>query len=234
MSKFSKLNGLDAVIESVLLESGSFRDSRKSKAYFDKYIEYQKDRIEKKKAKLEEADGNKKQKILVSLIGYYTDFLKAKVSIGSSTGDIKKLLSEALSVCSEYNNATYDDLLTLLSLGVIVGGNVSKLISSNSQTIGKDRLLSYLAGKGEWNENIPLKSEFSGLDKVFSSEEKESAMMEYLDKWYNAHKDYSWFNSHKGDQDTYCGYWSFEAAAIAKKLKLNEASLASKEFYPKL
>lgn len=51
-----------------------------------------------------------------------------------------------------------------------------------------------------------------------------------VNKWYDAHKDMSWYNSHKkGD---YFGYWSFESAAIVNALGLNDTCLKGVKYYP--
>lgn len=105
--------------------------------------------------------------------------------------------------------------------------------------IESDRLLKNIAtfiekGKVVWDKSIPVREENSLLDDVFSATNKVNAMLTYLDNWYSNHADYAWYDSHLGDSDTYCGYWSFEAAAIAKELKLDENSLKKSAYYPVL
>ena len=71
-----------------------------------------------------------------------------------------------------------------------------------------------------------------GLDKVFSTSDKETALLEYLDGWYKNHSEYSWYDSHKSNTDTYSGYWSFEATAISIILGLDESKLRESVYYP--
>ena len=215
------------------------RDIRKDKEYFDKYLDYQYSRIKKKNAKLEEADEDKKQRVLVSLISYEIDLLKAEFSVGATKDNIKTLLNRAVKVACEYENITYEDLLNLLSLSIMVNNKSEaiKLIKMHNEKIRNDRLLRYLSmyindTKPVWNESIPLKKEFILLDEVINSESKEDKLCDYLNSWYKNHYGYSWYNSHLGNEDTYCGYWSFESAAIAVILKLDENKLKDSEYYP--
>lgn len=215
------------------------RDKRKDKEYYRAYLDYQYSRIEKKSEKLAESEGEKRQRVLVSLTGYEIDLLKAEFSYGASKENLKTLLMRAMSIVSENANVTFDDLLTILSFAVMleVGSDAEKLIDSKASIISEDRLLNFLStyiesGKGEWNQGISLRKEYELLNEVITSGDKEAALNEYLEKWYEAHSGYAWYNSHLRDTDTYCGYWSFEAAAVAKILKLDNEKMNDSEYYP--
>ena len=217
------------------------RDTRKDKEYYKAYLDYQNQRIEKKSAKLAETQGDKKQRVLVSLTSYEIDLLKAEFSYGASKENLKTLLIHAMDIISENVNVTFDDLLTLLSLAVILdaGSGAKKLIESKEDFISEDRLLSFLStyimsGKDDWNQDVLLRKEYDALNSVFTSDDKETALNRYLEKWYGAHSDYAWYNSHLRDTDTYCGYWSFESAAISKILNLDNDKLNGLEYYPVL
>lgn len=215
------------------------RDIRKDKEYFDKYLDYQYSRIAKKAAKLKISDEDKKQRVLVSLTGYELDLIKAEFSAGATKENIKTLMNRAIKLVSEYTNITYEDLLNLISLSIMVNDNseAAKIIKMHNEKIKNDRLLNYLSMyiNGEipvWDINIPLKNEFRALDDVMNAEAREDKLCDYLNSWYENHSGYSWYNSHLGSEDTYCGYWSFESAAIAFILGLNESKLKTSEYYP--
>lgn len=215
------------------------RDTRKDSVYFEKYLDYQYSRIEKKTAKLKDSDDEKKQRILVSLTGYEIDLLKAEFSAGASKDNIKVLLNRAIKIAIDYKNITHDDLLLLLSLSVMVGdkSEATKLVKNNAEMIEKDRLLKFIANyiqgkKATWDSKVQLGNVFSALDNVFSTSDKESALCDYLVGWYENHSGYAWYDSHKSSSDTYCGYWSFEGAAIAIILELNESELKESCYYP--
>ncbi|CAH2464113.1 MULTISPECIES: PoNi-like cognate immunity protein [Bacillus cereus group] len=53
----------------------------------------------------------------------------------------------------------------------------------------------------------------------------------YMEKeWFRGHYDYEWKNAHK--EPGYVGYWSFETAALAKILELDDTSLKDNNHYP--
>ena len=217
------------------------RDTRKAKEYFEKYLEYQYSRIEKKAAKLKDADDDKKQRILMSLTGYELDLLKAEFSMGATKDNLKTLLNRAIKIAGEYNNITYEDLLNLISLSIIVNdkSEVVKLIKFHQGKIEKDRLLKFLSmyimgEKPTWDKTIGLSEEFNVLNKVFESQSKEAALCDYLKGWYENHSGYSWYNSHLSSSETYCGYWSFESAAIATIFELDKDELKESKYYPYL
>ena len=215
------------------------RDNLKNKAYYQAYLDYQYVRIEKKTAKLEKSEGEKRQRVLLSLTSFEVDLLKAEFSYGASQEDLKSLLIRAMNIISENKNVTYEDLLTLLSLAVMLeaGNNAKGLIDSNRNVIKEDRLLNYLSFYLEtnsivWDRNIPLKKEYVLLDCIFNAVDKESVLNEYLSKWYEAHKGFAWHNSHLRDTDTYCGYWSFESAAVAKIENMNLGKINNSAYFP--
>lgn len=215
------------------------RDKLKDKGYFEKYLEYQYSRIRKKTEKLNDCEEEKKQRVLLSLTTYEIDLIKAEFSYGADKEKISKLVHEAIGVISDYDSITYEDLLILLSFIVLFGNSEKSnvLIQKNRTIIEKDRLLSLLTSYIEdnevtWNKSIALVKEQVLLDDVFDASDKENAMLKYLDSWYSMHSEYAWYDSHKKDTDTYCGYWCFEAAAITKILGLNENKLSACDYYP--
>lgn len=50
--------------------------------------------------------------------------------------------------------------------------------------------------------------------------------------WYDKHSDAYWYNSHLSPNDTYCGYWCFEIAALVKIFKINDTKLRDNQYYP--
>ncbi|MFV8603946.1 PoNe immunity protein domain-containing protein [Ralstonia pseudosolanacearum] len=93
----------------------------------------------------------------------------------------------------------------------------------------------YAPGRGvppdECTRHLPY---FKTL-KIFEAEpEQRSALMaKYLDEWYKASRREPYYDSHtKGRLHSYYGYWSFEAAAIAVELDIDDSSFRDKPFYP--
>src|SRR5699024_4209432 len=58
-------------------------------------------------------------------------------------------------------------------------------------------------------------------DRLFTCMEKE---------WLQRHYAYEWMNAHK--RHGYVGFWSFESAALAKMLGLDDAGLQNNNHYP--
>lgn len=218
------------------------RDTRKNKEYFDQYIEYQNARIARSLEKLETADGVKRQRILMSLVTYEIDLLKAEFSAGASKNEIKKLLVDAIDIISDYNNFTYNDLVILLSLSIMVSeqSKISILINSQLNKIKSDRLLNCLSSyiktkKIIWDDDLQLSGSYSKLNDVFNENSQSNQtvkLYEYLNSYYDSQNDSYWYNTHTSSNDTYTGYWSFESGAISIMLKLNTSMLKKSEYYP--
>lgn len=71
--------------------------------------------------------------------------------------------------------------------------------------------------------------------KIFDAEpeQRPALMAQYLDEWYKASRREPYYDSHtKGRLHSYYGYWSFEAAAIAVELDIDDSSFRDKQFYP--
>lgn len=47
------------------------------------------------------------------------------------------------------------------------------------------------------------------------------------------HKHMNLYNSHNSKADIYCGYWSFESAAVVKIMGLDDSSFIDQQYYPK-
>lgn len=215
------------------------RDNRKNREYFISFLDYQYSRIENKITKLNDCDEEKKQRVLVSLTNYEIDLLKAEFSFGATKEKMRLLFLDAINRIADYKKITYEDLLNLLSISILVDAKKEsiKLIDMNRQMISSERLLTYIStyiekGTGIWDTKLNLQKDYNDLNLVFEKDKKEESILFYLSKWYENHSEYSWFDSHKRSEDTYCGYWSFESAAIAISLGLDESKLKNSDYYP--
>lgn len=71
----------------------------------------------------------------------------------------------------------------------------------------------------------------STLKKAYESEKPEELIRHYLEyEWYRA--DCGYYEDHKSELDIYCGYWSFEAAAVAKIIGINDNGMENMPYYP--
>lgn len=219
------------------------RDKRKSEDYFNSYIAYQEDRIRKKSAKLSDSEGDsaKVGRINQSLLKLKVDMVYAQFSAGADRNKLSNYLEDAQKTASRVISIDYETLLTLLSLSVIMGkkSGSSELIARHSNVVENDKLLNCLAkyienGKVIWEGGFMIKGLYDSLDNLANASDKESILNTYLSDWYDAHKDFAWYDSHKNDKDTYVGYWSFESAALAKVMGIDQSKLTDNEYYPLL
>jgi hypothetical protein len=219
------------------------RDKRMSSDYFNSYIDYQEDRISKKTAKLSDGngDGARLGRINQSLLSFKMDMVYAQFSVGTGKDKLSNYLEDAINAALKVSNIDYETLLNLLSLSVMIGTkNVSsELIVKYRDIIQNDKILNCFASyidsaKIVWEGDFIIKGLYDSLDKLATANDKEQIMNTYLSNWYILHKDFSWYDSHKNGKDTYVGYWSFESAALAKVMGIDENKLKGNEYYPLL
>jgi len=220
------------------------RDKRKDSGYFEVFLKHQNSRIDKYSNKLAETnDQDKQQRILTSLVKYYVDVIKADFSAGADKKKLSALLTKACRTAAEYKKNVSETLLVLISFAIMLNQKeaVKELIKNNESMISANRLLSYFAGAvtrndGKWDCSIKLPPEYAWLDPVFETEDpgiQTEKLQNYLNYyWYPNHAEYAWYDSDSKDTNTYCGYWSFESAALVETLGLNEQDFEGMEYYP--
>lgn len=77
--------------------------------------------------------------------------------------------------------------------------------------------------------------DFEPIRTIMNSTKEEAVLLlaDFLkNQWYDLHEDCSWYDSHKSKSNLYCGYWSFDAAAIAKIMELDDSKLRLEQYYP--
>lgn len=76
---------------------------------------------------------------------------------------------------------------------------------------------------------------YDKLRKATESEYKVEAsklVKQFLEKDFY-HKHMNLYNSHNSRANIYCGYWSFESAAVVKIMGLDDSSFIDQQYYPK-
>ncbi|GAL67727.1 PoNe immunity protein domain-containing protein [Jejuia pallidilutea] len=76
---------------------------------------------------------------------------------------------------------------------------------------------------------------YDKLRKATETQDKVEAsklVKQFLEKDFY-HKHMNLYNSHKSKANIYCGYWSFEAAAIVKIMGLDDSGFIDSQYYPK-
>ena len=151
-------------------------------------------------------------------------------------------------VYNQYIISAYDEMLWLLSLGLLLNTDKSSILLL-AEVIDrdniKDKLFEFLITASINNRKalteesdegpVSIRSIFHTLRLVLT--EKDSKKSEFLIKkflnkeWYSGHREASWYDNHK--EDTYLGYWCFEAAAITCIKGLDDSSYRDHPYYPK-
>lgn len=221
------------------------RDKRKNEAYFDSYISYEKERIDKKLEKLRSCDDPQKAgRINGTLLLYRLNLLIASFSRGEGREKLAKLHEEACSAAARAENLGYSDALTLASMAVMLDGAVAMepVIGKYGELFSTDKLLrglrSYLEiGKAVWEGEYRFPEIYGGLDEVLTAGSREAGtdcLLAYLDGWYDKCEDCSWYDTLENSNDVYYGYWCFEGAAVAAVCGLDVKRLAENEYFPVL
>lgn len=162
--------------------------------------------------------------------------------------DLKKLKYEYLDLIKDYpkywcQGSSYVHVLWILSLGVLFNINKDEFKIMYDTAVSNDyndALVSFLGCYVLDNKIIELQDNFI-MDKPYhelkeivnDANERDIKLKTYLEKdWYKAHKSQDWYDNHKFKWNSYFGYWSFEAGAIAKILGIDDNYLIDTKYYP--
>ncbi|MCU4895959.1 PoNi-like cognate immunity protein [Bacillus cereus] len=177
---------------------------------------------------------------------YEMEDIRAKYSLG-----------EDVSVIEEYfHNAIYDlentgsreigylSLISIISLGILLETdkkNIERLKKIVDTKNMNDAVIDFLLCASDigytnmtnryYKENPYAKTR--EIIELAQTDKKEASkrLQTYMEKeWFRGHYDYEWKNAHK--EPGYVGYWSFETAALAKILELDDTSLKDNNHYP--
>lgn len=219
------------------------RDRRKDEAYFEIYIDDQIERIRKKTDKLlscGDKETGKRARINLSLIHYKMDLLAATYSLGGNRSQLTEQLSSAIETLCELEMSDYETVLNILSFCVMLDCKElgKKVCGWNSSYVNSDKLLRLLSeylshGRIVWEGDFIIKKIYDELNEVVDKKD-ENALIIYLVRWYENRSEAAWYDSDKNENDVYVGYWSFESAAIARILRMNETILSRIDVYPYL
>jgi len=230
------------------------RDSLKNYEYFEKYLIENNNSINRFEIALNEKllnDSNNLRGIMIfklHLFSLYFCGFEASYSIGKNREELLPYYDNIIKYFVETwskNDIIYDDVISLLSLGVLLNIDkikMDKVISLIDEVEYYDFLitflLNYLHPSEKRNTNTvnfkthyPLKKfiELANNNKL----EAINYLKLYLSKtWYKNMKDASWYDTHKSNNCIYTGYWSYESAAISKILLLNDIELKTQQYYP--
>ncbi|MFD2287266.1 PoNe immunity protein domain-containing protein [Pedobacter petrophilus] len=187
-------------------------------------------------------DNDKIKETYWNLLNYTLDVLKAEYSLGSDVGnllDFYKKTSQYI-LKSWIPESGYVQMIDMLSLGIILDiedEEFNKLVALVEKENVKDYLIDFLirSRNSSWpqTEGFIWKKPYKGISEIVScaAEDKEKAMAhlkKYLNEWYRSIE----IKTHNSKWNIHTGYWCWEAGALAKILKLEDAALKNQQYYP--
>ncbi|MDF9594405.1 PoNi-like cognate immunity protein [Bacillus cereus] len=177
---------------------------------------------------------------------YEMEDIRAKYSLGEDVSVIEE----------DFHNAIYDlentgsreigylSLIWMISLGILLETdkkNIERLKKIVDKKNVNDAVIDFLLCASDigytkmmnryYKENPYAKTR--EIIELAQTDKKEASkrLQTYMEKeWFKGHYDYEWKNAHK--EPGYVGYWSFETAALAKILELDDTSLKDNNHYP--
>lgn len=218
------------------------RDKFKDAEYFNNFINEDLARINKFSTKLKNGEVKSER---ISAVKSTVHDLKLGIIIAQySRGDsIEHLEEEFFRLLDEWEEVWepeyYNKNLKMISLALLfkVDEKVAKKIKNMLKESGindwlLDFMLNFLDKEGyNVEEKLLFPERFSKLRKIVNEKKRIELLKEYLSEdWYN--EDCGSYEAHKSRQNTYYGYWSFEAGAVAKILKIDDSSLKDVPYYP--
>lgn len=227
------------------------RDKIKDANYFEKFISFEKERIEKwdnRVAKVisERGEDESVKKVRASQVRYSYNLLIAEYSSGVPVDEIQESYKKTVGymVSGWEAEGGYVQIVWILSIGIMLEINdeeFNKLVALVDRDNLQDYVVDYLIASRVKERKISNKLEFDNPYKAIlnltksGKLEAEKQLKNYLEKdWYKGHGfiDTYWYNNHKSKEDTYFGYWSFESGAIVKIMGLDDSSFKENQYYP--
>ncbi|WP_409369935.1 PoNi-like cognate immunity protein [Lysinibacillus sp. 38-6] len=177
---------------------------------------------------------------------YASENIIAKYSLGENISTIEADYENAIGSLEKIGEREvgYINLLWMVSLGILLETDknsferLNKVVEKENINDSVIDLLLYASEVGPtkitneyYKENPYAKTreiiELAQTDKKEASKKLQT----YMEKeWFKGHYDYEWKNAHK--EPGYVGFWSFESAALAKILELDDTSLVNNNHYP--
>ncbi|KOS60613.1 DUF1911 domain-containing protein [Lysinibacillus agricola] len=177
---------------------------------------------------------------------YETEKIIAKYSLGEKINTMVEDFENAITYLENKGEREvgYINLLWMISLGILLDTdkkNIVRLAKQVEKENINDSVIEYLLCASDigytkitnvyFKENPYAKTR--EIIELAQTDKKEASkrLQKYMEKeWFKGHYDYEWKNAHK--EPGYVGFWSFETAALAKILELDDTSLINNNHYP--
>lgn len=228
------------------------RDKLKKEEFFRKSLLFTDECIsqfEKTLSEIMKQDGANSQRVINgynALLVYYIKKVNLEYSLGVEISKIKESYERLLTYYSRVWNVEqgYIELVRILSLDVLLQiekSQIEPLENKIRQEKFNDYFVNFLlkAIDKEWEmttQKFVFPNLYEDIKLIIEAKDMQERLFllkDYLEnQWYQIHSETAWHNSHLSKQDTYYGYWAYEAGAIAKILDLEDGDLKGQRYYP--
>ena len=169
--------------------------------------------------------------------------LMARYSRGDPLGDIAGMLVPYVrDWLAGGEPDSYSEVLSVASLAYLLGGDAPLLAdiwgrARSARELVVDPITEFVAF-GRRPQGMAHRVLFRAFDSLSaaindSGPGREGAMRRYLRYWYQRHQSCWWWGLDKDpEHDLYFGYWAVEAAAVARRLGMDDAPLKRSRYYP--
>ena len=217
------------------------RDTIKSEEYFTNKLQSNQARILKFETLLTGIEPSNERGIRIGkgwLSSLHLDSLKAAYSAGAGIQDVYahylQFIDSYKDVCAPVDSAY--DVIDALSLGVLFQAAKSNFLpgleSITEKFDSRDGLICCLI-QSLRDEPLTIRpSQLDYFNRIAEGENPAEILSLELSQWYQRRKDAYWYNAHRSKNDTYCGYWCFEIAALSKIFRVDDSGFAQNPYYP--
>lgn len=213
----------------------------KTDEYFQNKMESERKRIDKFESvlnNLEPSNVKGRRIAKIHLANLYLNCVKLTYSKGKS---FEKMFSDYMKFLEYYrevstSNDSIYDIIDILSIGVLLQNRKNQFVDYLDEIVLKfdsnDGMITFFMDYLKDKTSQRTASVINYFNVLLKTEDKVKILKEELEVWYDKHSDAYWYNSHKSQNNTYCGYWCFEIAALVKIFCVDDALLRENQYYP--
>jgi len=207
------------------------------------YEETLKEDIEEYNEKKDKWDEQRTYDQFFDLFKYSFKVLTARYSMGDDISKLKSIYSDSISYIEKGWKAEsgYVQMVSMLSIGIMLEiednkfNTLVKLVErDNVKDFLIDFLINYRISSWQQTEKFIWNKPYKSITEVIATEKNDKVkaieqLRNYMIKgWYNSIDT----KTHKSKHNIHAGYWSWEAGALVKILKLDDSSLKNQPYYP--
>lgn len=236
---------------------GTVRTTFKNREYFDQAISYNMEAIARFQRVIADSstDPKHRKRLLYSTYNRSVERLISLYSRGDAIETMQAPFQEIVATLASYlghqrEGTRPDDFkylgqymtsLWMVSLGILldVEDSTMRELVALLGNEGRDGLYEFIVGARVSGraKNAPLMhpAQFTELGVSLHSDaaERPTLINAFLTSYYKRMSELAWYDTHLKADPVFFGYWSFEAAAVVKILKVPDAFFRDNIYYPR-